>query len=74
MGSVPKGSREEAKRYKALESYRILCKKCGHTLFIGDSKHQQGKQLCDYCGTINYSKKRNFREEMMKRLENRINE
>lgn len=70
MGRVPVGSKQEAKVYKAMEPYRVLCKKCGHTLFIADGKHQEGKQICTHCGTMNYSKKRNFREEMMKRLEN----
>lgn len=58
----------EVKQSKAFEPYRVYCKKCGHTLFIADSKHGKSQSICKHCGTLNYSKKRNFREEMLKRL------
>ena len=59
---------DEIKTSKALLPYRTYCKKCGHTLFIADSKHTNGQMLCSHCGTMNYTKKRSFKNELLKRI------
>lgn len=60
----------EEKETQALAKFRVYCKNCGHSMLIADDKKTNGKKICTHCGTMNYSKKRNFREEMLKRLGN----
>lgn len=59
---------EEQEVTEVYKRYTVYCKKCGHSMVIGDDKRTAGKKICTHCGTLNYSKKRNFKEEMMKRL------